>query len=103
MKIIDKASWQIDGGISKDIVVNHFKTIFSWLLSHDMLTEEGIEEFEEGIDDCASINDELVNEKGFKFLEKYYDKYIKIVSKELYGNDINGKILDKIYESSKKE
>jgi hypothetical protein len=32
-----------------------------------MLTDEGIEEYEDGIDDCASLIDELINEKRDKF------------------------------------
>lgn len=99
MKIIDKASWQIDGGVVADAVVSHFITVFTWLYNHDMLTEDGIEEFEDGIDDCASLNDELVNKKGMLFLESCYDEYLKSVAKEFYGKDINGKILNKIYET----
>lgn len=28
MIIIDKAAWQIDGGVPEELVVNHFKTVF---------------------------------------------------------------------------
>lgn len=97
MKIIDKASWQIDGGMPADMVVSHFITVFKWLYDHEMLTEIGIEEFEDGIDDCASLNDELVNKKGMLFLNSCYDEYLKLVSKKFYGKDIGGKIIDKIY------
>ncbi len=97
MKIIDKAAWQIDGGVPDDIVVSHFNIVFSWLLHHDMLTEDGIEEYEDGIDDCASLNDELVNETGIEFLEKCYDEYLKAVAKEFYGKDLGGEILNNIY------
>ena len=99
MKIIDKATWQIDGRVPEDVVVRHFNTVFTWLYKHDMLTEEGIEEFEDGIDDCASINDELVNEKGMVFLERCYDKYLEAIAEEYYGNDIDGKILEDFYVS----
>ncbi len=99
MKIIDKATWQIDGGVPADAVVSHFITIFSWLYDHDMLTDDGIEEYEDGIDDCASLNDELVNEKGMLFLEKCYDEYLKAVAKEFYGKDDGGKIIEKIYDT----
>jgi hypothetical protein len=37
--------------------------------------------------------------KGISFLEKCYDDYIKAVADELYGNDIEGRVLDKIYAS----
>ena len=35
MIIIDKAVWQIDGGVPEELVVNHFKTVFLWLEKHD--------------------------------------------------------------------
>ena len=57
MIIIDKAVWQIDGGVPEELVVNHFKTVFLWLEKHDMLSVEGKEELEDGIDDCASLNE----------------------------------------------
>ena len=41
MKIYDKAIWQIDGGIPSNLVVNHFKIVFTWLEKHDMLNEIG--------------------------------------------------------------
>lgn len=97
MKIIDKAAWQIDGGIPENMVVSHFCTVFSMLRKHDMLTEEGLEELEDGIDDCASLNDELINEKGLEFLEKCYDDYLNAVAKEFYGKDDEGMILEKFY------
>ena len=44
MIIIDKAVWQIDGGVPEKLVVNHFKTVFLWLEKHDMLSDEGKED-----------------------------------------------------------
>ncbi|MBR3645290.1 MAG: hypothetical protein IKN54_02635 [Lachnospiraceae bacterium] len=29
MTIIDKAVWQVDGGVPEDLVVNHFNTVFA--------------------------------------------------------------------------
>ena len=46
MIIIDKAVWQIDGGVPEELVVNHFKTVFLWLEKHDMLSVVGKEELE---------------------------------------------------------
>lgn len=97
MIIIDKAVWQIDGGVSEKLVVNHFKTVFMWLDSHEMLTEEGKEELEDGIDDCASLNENLVTRDGLDFLEECYDEYLKVIAKGKYGHDCGGKELEKIY------
>lgn len=103
MEIIDKAAWQIDGGVPKEVVVSHFNIVFSWLYNHDMLTEDGIEEYEGGIDDSASLNDELINEKGMSFLGKCYDKYLNTVAQKMYGKDIVGNILEKIYNEFENE
>lgn len=98
MIIIDKAAWQIDGGIPKNIVVNHFNTVFKWLENHEMLSEEGKEEFHEGLDDSASLNENMVTDDGLEFLEKCYDEYLVTVAKDKYGLDINGEELEKIYQ-----
>ena len=49
MVIIDKAVWQIDGGIPEDLVISHFNTVFTWLDDHKMLSVEGKEELEKNI------------------------------------------------------
>ena len=41
MVIIDKAAWQIDGGIPEDLVISHFNTLFTWLDEHKMLLAQG--------------------------------------------------------------
>lgn len=98
MNVIDKAIWQIDGGVPENLVVSHFKTVFKWLYNHDMLSEEGKEEFDEGIDDCASLNETMVTDYGYKFLEKCYDDYLTVIAKDKYGMDFNGEELEKIYQ-----
>lgn len=97
MKIIDKAAWQIDGGVPADKVVSHFQTMFAWMGAHGMLTEDGEEELEDGIDDCASLNDELVSEQGIAFLESCYDDYLRAV-KDCYGDDEDGEKLESIWQ-----
>lgn len=97
MIIIDKAAWQIDGGIPEELVVNHFKIVFAWLGKNGMLTSEGIEELADGIDNCASLNEELVTKNGIEFLENCYDDYLKIIAKDKYGLDYNGAELDKLF------
>ena len=48
MKIYDKARWQIEGGINKSAVINHFKFIFDWLDKMNLLSIYG-EETKNGI------------------------------------------------------
>ncbi|MCL2399786.1 MAG: hypothetical protein FWC91_08610 [Defluviitaleaceae bacterium] len=94
MKIIDKASWQIDAGISKNIVLQHFKNIFSWLNSKNMLTQEGIEDLEFGIDESVSLNERNINFQALAFFESEYDEYLRFID---YGNDNNALELEKLY------
>jgi hypothetical protein len=94
-KIIDKAAWQIDGGEPEEFVIKHFQSVFLWLDQHDMLTDEGKEEIDDGIDDSASLNEDLLTPKGLDFLEKYYDTYIASIK---YGWDEECKGLDKFYD-----
>ena len=98
MIIIDKADWQIDGGIPAEVVVNHFNIVFNWLNKHNMLTEDGQEELEEGIDESVSLNEELVTKEGINFLESCYDDFLKAIAKEFYGDANENEILESIYQ-----
>lgn len=101
LKIYDKAVWQIDEGIPSELVVNHFKIVFTWLKKHDMLSEEGKEELEDGIDSEASLNEELLTQEGTSFLDNYYDKFLMVITKEKYGIDSAIEELDRLYKEYK--
>lgn len=77
MIIYDKAAWHIDAGMSEEIVVKRLKDVFEFLSLNDMLSQEGKEEFEAGIDDSCSLNERSVNQRGNIFLKQYYDEVIK--------------------------
>ena len=64
MKIYDKASWHIDGGERKEDVIKKFSLIFDFLEKEGMLTDEGKEILELGIDTSISLHERMVNEKG---------------------------------------
>ncbi|MDO6993459.1 hypothetical protein Q5M87_05480, partial [Brachyspira innocens] len=76
-KIIDKALWHIDNAANQKNVIEHFKFIFKWLEKNNLLSADGKEILDIGIDSSISLNEKMVNEKALKFLEKYYDEYIK--------------------------
>ena len=103
LKIFDKAEWQIDGGIPEDLVVNHFNLVFAWLDKHEMLSDEGKEELEFGIDSEASLNEELLTRDGIKFLDEYYDDFLALISKDKYGKDASIDELDRLYKKFKGE
>ena len=94
MRIIDKAAWQIDGGVPKNTVVQHFKTVFEWLDKKNMLTEEGQEELADGIDECASLHERLISSEALAFFVERYDDYLKRVE---YGGDEGARVLDRLY------
>lgn len=91
LQVYDKADWQIDNGIAKDQVVEHFKTIFAWLNKNKLLNPKGIEVFEFGIDSEVSLHSELLTDIGCLLMNKYYDTYLKSVE---YGKNENTHLLD---------
>lgn len=98
-KIIDKASWQIDNGVNQKDVIEHFKFIFKWLEKNNLLSSDGKEILDIGIDSSISLNEKMVNDKALKFLEKYYDEYVKNTQ---YGINEDEKLLDKYYKDFSK-
>ena len=94
MKIIDKASWQIDGGIQPSVVVAHFEQMFSWLDKKGMLTHEGKEVLAFGIDESASLHERLITLEALAFLETKYDDYLKHTP---YGEDNDSLSLEVIF------
>lgn len=96
MKIYDKARWQIDGGMDKKIVIEHFRFMFSWLDQFNLLTEYGKETKNGSIDEEAIISEEMINHSGQVFLDRYYDEYISVIQ---YGVKEDEKLLEKMYFS----
>lgn len=91
MIIYDKASWQLDGGISPKNVVDHFTFVFLWLEKNHLLSADGEEIENMGIDISVSLTDNLVTNEGKQFLDRYYDEYLKTIT---YGVSENEKWLD---------
>lgn len=83
MKIFDKAKWHIDAGENEKVVINRIKTVFEFLDKNGLLTDEGKEMLEIGIDDSISLNEKMVTKKGYDFLEKHYDEIIGLLDDEL--------------------
>ena len=88
--VYDKASWHIDAGEPADRVLAHFKFIMNWCKQNNLLSEEGEEIVEFGIDDSISIHSRLLNERGNLFMAKYYDMFIT-ANKE-NGTEMNEKL-----------
>lgn len=86
MKSYDKASWHIDGGETEEDVVARFKVIFIFLADMKMLSDDGLETLEYGMDSSVSLNSTMVNTDGEKFLDTYYEVIIAKNPKEIQKN-----------------
>ena len=84
MKIFDKAQWHIDSGEDQSDVVAKFKKVFLFLNIHNMLSTDGLEIYELGIDSSVSLNEKMVTQDGKNFLEKYYDEVINFNEQEIF-------------------
>lgn len=91
MVIYDKGKWQLEGGVSEQAVIDHFKFMFSWLKDHEYLNEYGVKSMDEGIDRFCILSEEMLNKSGNEFMSKYYDAYIGGIN---YGIKENAQILD---------
>lgn len=86
MKSYDKASWHIDGGENELEVITRFKDVFTFLADKRMLNAEGLETFEFGMDDSASLNSNMLTSEGEAFLDAYYDVVLSKDPKNIAKN-----------------
>lgn len=91
LKIYDKAQWHVDAGEPEGKVIKRFEILFKFLASKDLLTFEGKEILELGIDSSVSIHERMLTESGNTFMDKYYDKVLESDSSR-YGD-----LLDNAY------
>ncbi len=80
--VYDKASWHIDAGEPTSRVLAHFEFIMFWCNQNNLLSDEGEEILELGIDASISIHSRLLNERGNLFMTKYYDTFISAQSEQ---------------------
>lgn len=85
-KTYDKASWHIDGGEDSTDVINRFKDLFAFLDEKGMLTADGKEILEFGIDSSVSVNNTMVTDEGEEFLDRYYDNVLNKNPREVKIN-----------------
>ena len=78
MNVYDKAAWHIDAGENANTVVEKFKIIFSFLKEQNMLSGEGLEIFDLGIDSSISLHERLLTSEGNVFIEKNYNDIINL-------------------------
>lgn len=86
MKSYDKAAWHIDGGEKEADVIARFREIFVFLSDKKMLSDEGLETLEFGMDSSVSLNSNMVNAEGEAFLDSYYDVVLNQNPNEIRKN-----------------
>lgn len=85
MKVFDKAQWHIDQGENTSEVIAKFKAVFSFLHAHKMLSAEGLEMYEFGIDSSISLNERMVTPDGKICLDRHYDAVINSSAEIITG------------------
>ena len=92
--VYDKVSWHYPEGQncpSLEAAKAHFRSVMKWLKNNDLLSDEGEEIFELGIDADFSITSSMLNAKGNDVLQKHYSSWLKTVD---YSNNIDLTKLD---------
>ena len=74
LKIYDKVAWQLDGGMEKESVIEHFSFILNWCHINNLLLPEGEETLAFGVDESCSLHERMFTEIGNKFMATHYDK-----------------------------
>lgn len=92
MKIYDKAQWHIDAGEKNEKVIKKFNEVLTFLNDKNLLSKDGFEIFEFGVDSSISLTERMVNEKGAYFLDLCYDKVIGLDVEDIVFS------LEKLYE-----
>lgn len=90
-KVYDKANWHLINDMSKELVLKHFSFIMNWANNNQLLSDEGKEILELGVDESISLHSRMFNERGNKFMENFYDKYISADNdlESSMNNDLN--------------
>lgn len=83
LKIYDKAKWHIDAGEDSGVVIDKLKAVLEFLDKEGMLTSEGKEILDLGVDSSVSIHERMLTDKGKNFMESNYDKIMYLSAKNI--------------------
>jgi hypothetical protein len=92
--VYDKVSWHYPEGKDcpgLEAAKVHFVEVMNWLKENSLLSDEGEETLELGVDADFSISSSMLNEKGNDVLKKHYSSWLKTID---YSENIDLKILD---------
>ena len=83
LKIYDKAQWHIDAGENSGAVIDKLKVVLEFIDQEGMLTSEGKEIMDLGVDSSISIHERMLTDKGRNFMESNYDKLMHLSAKNI--------------------
>ena len=94
-KTYDKVRWHFpegNGCPSLDAAKIHFQVVMKWLKDKDLLSAEGIEAVENGIDSDYSLTAHMLTPKGNKIIERCYSIWVSSIT---YEKQPSTRILDR--------
>lgn len=83
LKVYDKAKWHIDAGEDSGLVIDKLKAVLEFLDKEGMLTSEGKEILDLGVDSSVSIHERMLTDKGRNFMESNYDKIMYLSTEKI--------------------
>ena len=92
--VYDKVSWHYPEGKNcpnLEAAKVHFVALMGWSKENHLLSTEGEEILEVGVDSDFSITSSMFNAQGNDLLEKSYSSWLKTID---YSGDIDLKVLD---------
>jgi hypothetical protein len=94
-KTYDKVRWHFPEGKgcpSLDAAKIHFQVVTKWLKGKGLLSAEGIEAVENGIDSDFALTAHMLTPKGNRVLARCYSQWVRSMH---YGKKPSTEILDK--------
>ncbi|MCS6925430.1 MAG: hypothetical protein NZ578_05960 [Candidatus Binatia bacterium] len=91
----DKVRWHFPEGKgcpSLEAAKIHFRVIMKWLKDNNLLSEEGIEALESGIDSDFALTSHLLTPTGNRVLERCYSAWLSTVR---YGEEPSVALLER--------
>lgn len=76
--VYDKASWHLESDLPTGL--EHLRAIMDWLEQQKLLSDDGLEIFELGVDQEFSLTSEMVTEEGKELLDAYYTNWTKAIT-----------------------
>ncbi|XOJ01570.1 hypothetical protein ACMX2M_07505 [Paenibacillus polymyxa] len=76
--VYDKASWHLESDSPTGL--EHLRVIMDWLEQQELLSDDGLEIFELGVDQEFSLTSEMVTEEGKELLDSYYTNWTKAIT-----------------------